>query len=258
VEIIEDAFGFSQGTSWFAYLRTLRDADRLTHTEFHKHIEYIAEHDLPDTLEDFELLRHLGQHDTARQDIRANQVLAGIRLGRPVRLPALGIAFILCVPTEPDAPFYAAETLLSQAQWNRVLDEASGTGDAMLARTGLSYADAESLTVKANRALREEGFDDLEMAIPTEAQWALLAAETERSTVPAALSEPRLATAAATASGLRDVLGVAYQFCGDKIARGGHYSDRRRDLANAEEDANDTAHPNPFCGFRPVLLIPQP
>jgi hypothetical protein len=221
-------------------------------------VNYIAERDLPDTLPDFELLKHLLQDATARRDIRANQVLAGIELGRPVRLEVLGISFVLCVPAGTEAPFYAAETALSEAQWNCVHDEAWGRGNPRLARTGLSYADAESFTIRANRALRQAGFGDLEMAIPTAPQWSLLAAEAGSSTRPADLTEPRLLTAAATASGLRDVLGLIYQFCGDRIARGGHYSDGPGNLPDAAEDASDTAYADPRCGFRPVLLITQP
>jgi formylglycine-generating enzyme required for sulfatase activity len=197
-----------------------------------------------------------------------HQVLVGMRFGLKIIREELGIRFVLIPPgtaygTVNPTPYYLAETLVSEADWARIMGEYSpAASNPGFAKVNISVSDVLRFLERANEQLGYNARFD----IPSSKQWRFAVAVGGTSAL-TGLKSPQLKTGQPSALGLYDLLGVVWQLCqrsnrydlGDPRRyewRGGSY---KPSLNNSSQDTPTmctyTGFRSPEFGFRPVLVV---
>jgi hypothetical protein len=231
-----DAAEFGPITGWLGSVERLKVQGQISLRQQRRALKYVIGAESADQMSPDDLRRRLSAHPDWKRRIlygdfdetsvsetilRRNvppdvqQVRIAVAADVPVSMEIVGIRFVLVPPgtsvtglVNRDA-FYLSESAISETEWAAIMDpESSGQADSRRARTHVSVQKANAF-LKTARSSMPSG---LELSLPTIEQWSF-ALSLGPTAQPEAAISPTLRSTDPSAIGLRDLLGVVWQFC---------------------------------------------
>jgi hypothetical protein len=194
---------------------------------------------------------------------RVHQILTALRFNIDVEIVSLGVRFVLIPPgTAQDGSvncsyFFIAETLLSEADWTRIMGVGSenDTPQSMSQpRLNLSLNSIQELLQCANEQISASQH----WSIPSDENWRFIKAAS--STITPRPSSFTLKMNPPSPLGVYDLVGVAWQFCSAAdqfVVQGGSWRTTFGTTFNSHgpELVTGTDFQSEDWGFRPALRL---